>query len=152
MKWLLIFVLFIGVEAHGQSLADRARAERLRQQSVEAVFKVNVRGEKQLAPAKETPKEQAVETKPDPKKELRPEEKLMDERVDIIKTRADLLVRMGQVRDDPAAVRAIELELMELAKRSEAAKLQHLGKPQTATPQDPASSTNSGTSVAPTSH
>ena len=126
----MILMLLIGIEARAQSLADLARAERLRQRSVEATLKVNIRGERVVTPAAEPQKAEAPEKKPEEKKELTPEEKLLNERVDIIKKRSDLLVRMGQYRDDPEAVKAIELELIELSKRSEAAKLQHLGKTQ----------------------
>jgi hypothetical protein len=132
VKRLMILVLLIGIEARAQSLADLARAERLRQRNVEAKLKVNIRGEKVAAPAAERQKAEAPENKPEEKKELTAEEKLLNERVDIIKKRSELLVRMGQYRDDPEAVKAIELELMELSKRSETAKLQHLGKPQPA--------------------
>lgn len=42
---------------------------------------------------------------------------------------------MGQFGNDATALRAIENELIDLSKRAEAAKLQHRGKTQTATPQ-----------------
>ena len=129
MKRLLIFVLFIGVEARAQSLADVARAERLRQQNIEAALKVQKFGDKPATPTEEAPKaEVAAQTPNDPPKEPTLEEKLRNERTDIIKQRSQLLVRMGELRHDPVAVKAIEAQLMELSKRAEAAKLQHLGK------------------------
>ncbi len=131
MKRLFIAVLFFfltGIEARTQSLADTARAERLRRQNLESVLTVQKLGDKPVAAAEEEPKAAEPETTPEPKKELTPKEKLRNERVDIIRKRSELLVRMGEVKHDPAAVREIEDDLIELSKRAETAKLQHLGK------------------------
>ena len=131
MKRLFIPVLFLlltGIEARTQSLADAARAERLRQQNLESVLTVQKLGDKPVAAAEEDPKAAAPEATPEPKKELTPKEKLRNERVDIVRKRSELLVRMGEVKHDPVAVREIEAELIELSKRAETAKLQHLEK------------------------
>ncbi len=131
MKRLLIPVIFFlltGIEARAQSLADAARAERLRQQNVESTVKVQKAGDKPVAAAEEDQKAETVETPTEPKKEITQKEKLRNERVDIVKKRSELLVRMDEVKHDPLAVKAIEAELIGLSRRAESAKLQHLGK------------------------
>lgn len=127
MRIALIFVLLIGVEAQGQSLADVARAERKRQQAVEAAMKIQKLGDKAAAVQQEVPPAADSEkAKKEPEKELPLEQKLRNERVDLVKKRSELLVRLSEVKDDPEAVKSIEAELIGLTKRAELLKLEHL--------------------------
>jgi hypothetical protein len=132
MKPLMILVLFFASEAGAQSLADVARAERLRQQAVQSSVEVEKVGDHREAVFEEKNKSEPPDAVAETKKEPTREEKLRDERLSIMKTRSELLVRMGELKHDPDAVKAIEAQLIEVSKRAEAAKLEHLKKDQPA--------------------
>ena len=124
----LIFILLISVELQAQTLADIARAERKRQQAMEAALKVEKQGEKPAAlPEPQPPAdvEKAVKES-ESEKEIPLEKKLQQERVDVMKKRSALLVRLDEVKHDPEAVKSIELQLIELSRQNEDLKLQHL--------------------------
>jgi hypothetical protein len=125
MNRFVIFILLLAVDAQAQSLADVARAERERQQRSRSALKVEKVGEPSAAMAKKNskPAETVQATTPaeaESQKKSEPSiaEQLQNERVDIIKKRSELLVRLDQTKD-PEIKKSLEAQLMEIAKRAE---------------------------------
>ena len=127
MKLAFVLALLITVELHGQGLADVARMERKRQAAVEAAVKVETQGDhnaSKKAPDAEEPQKPEVEEQADDKVSI--EKKLQQERVDMVRERSALLVKLDEMKNDPEAAKAIELQLIEVTKRNEELKLRYL--------------------------
>jgi hypothetical protein len=122
MKAAIVLILLFGFNLHGQSIADLARAERKRQAAVEAKTELQKFGTAQAA-VKEGEPEAA---KKEPDKEISVEQKLQNERVDLIRKRSALLVKLDETKNDPQAAKSIEAELIGLTKEAENLKRQHL--------------------------
>jgi hypothetical protein len=118
-------MLLLSFQLQAQTLADIARAEKARQQAVEAAVKFEKQAEKEPESAQPLSVESNNKEK-EAEKEITPEEKLQRERVDVLKKRAALLLRLEELRGDTEAMKSVELELMELTKRNEQLKLEHL--------------------------
>jgi hypothetical protein len=127
MRAAVVFILLFGLELQGQSIADLARAERKRQAEVQAKTEFQKFGAARET-VKEVAPEAAAEVKKEPEKEISLEQKLQNERVDLIKKRSALLVKLDEVKNDPEATKEIEEELIGLTRKAESLKMQHLGK------------------------
>lgn len=129
-RWIFVLVLiFFGIEAKAQKLGDVARAERLRQQELSASKVIKEVGERKVeAPAPPPAVPEIRASKPVVDKRQAIERVLQTERLDLLKQRSALLIKLGKVSKDPKAVQEIEDGLAEIQRRAAELKVERVMK------------------------